>query len=238
MVCLTPEALVTFLNQLLSPLSEIIQEHEGAIDKYIGDSIMAFWNAPLDVENHPEKAARTALKMLETVDQLNASDAFGFKAGTTGLGNIQIGIGLNTGEGCVGNMGSDARFDYSVIGDTVNVASRIESSCKAVGWPLLLSEATAEQCPGFAMLEAGSIALKGKSKPAALYALVGDETLGQTENWKDLVKAHNKFRAAINRGDTGEARKLMAKCISLAPDGMDQFYEIMISSVPTAVAAE
>ncbi|MEM7463775.1 MAG: adenylate/guanylate cyclase domain-containing protein [Pseudomonadota bacterium] len=235
---LSPEELVTFLNRLLSPLSEVILQREGAIDKYIGDSIMAFWNAPMDVENHPEKAARAALIMLETVDRLNAEDAFGFKAENKGLGDVQIGIGLNTGEGCVGNMGSDARFDYSVIGDTVNVASRIESSCKAVGWPLLISQSTAEQCPGFAMLEAGSIALKGKSKPAALYALVGDEELGQTADWQELAGVHRKLLDACDTGNEAEARHLMKACLALAPFNMDQFYQNLLHTKFSPVAAQ
>ncbi len=126
---LTPEELVTFLNQLLSPLSEAILAREGAIDKYIGDSIMAFWNAPLDVDDHRRKAVRAALDMIAIVEELNRTDAFGFKAAGKGLDDIQIGIGLNSGDACVGNMGSMSRFNYSVVGDTVNVAARIESSC-------------------------------------------------------------------------------------------------------------
>ncbi|MGI9402326.1 MAG: CHASE2 domain-containing protein, partial [Rhizobiaceae bacterium] len=235
---LSPEELVTFLNKLLSPLSDVILKSEGAIDKYIGDSIMAFWNVPLDVEEHPRKAAIAALKMLETVDELNASDAFGFKADGKELGEIQIGIGLNTGEGCVGNMGSDARFDYSVIGDTVNVASRIESSCKAVGWPLLISQSTASQCSGFAMLEAGSIALKGKSKPELLFALVGDEELGQCTEWKQLSRVHAQLLDACNSGNQEQAHILKEKCLKIAPADMDDFYETLVRSRISEIAAQ
>ncbi|HSO48068.1 MAG TPA: adenylate/guanylate cyclase domain-containing protein, partial [Rhizobiaceae bacterium] len=149
---LSPQELVTFLNKLLSPLSDAILRHEGAIDKYIGDSIMAFWNAPLDVEDHPRKAARAALEMMERLKDLNARDEFGFHRPELGLGDVQIGIGLNSGEGCVGNMGSVNRFDYSVVGDTVNVAARIESTTKPAGWYILLSETTAAGCPDFAIL--------------------------------------------------------------------------------------
>jgi adenylate cyclase len=222
---LSPEELVNFLNKLLSPLSDIIQRHQGAIDKYIGDSIMAFWNAPLDVPDHPEKAARAALAMLESLKSLNRENAFGFHGEPLDIGDVQIGIGLSTGQGCVGNMGSASRFNYSVVGDTVNIAARIESSCKNVGWPILLSEATAAQCRGFALLEAGAISLKGKSRPAPLYALVGDETLGESQSWKDFQNLHGKFRKAIASGNIDAAENLRHECIEKSPLNLREFYE-------------
>lgn len=227
---LTPEQLVAFLNSLLSPLSETIQGHEGAIDKYIGDSIMAFWNAPLDVADHPRKAARAALAMLDAVQVLNRDDAFGFHSHHKGLGDVEIGIGLNTGQGCVGNVGSLNRFDYSVVGDTVNVAARIESSCKEIGWPVLLSHSTAQACDGFAMLKAGSIALKGKSEPAPLHALIGDETLAATEEWQELLQAHEALLDAIAAGQTDQARSLAQRCRMLSPVPLESFYSRLLEN--------
>ncbi|MFK5981037.1 MAG: adenylate/guanylate cyclase domain-containing protein [Rhizobiaceae bacterium] len=203
---LSPEELVTFLNKLLSPLSEIILEHEGAIDKYIGDSIMAFWNAPLDVADHPKKATIAALKMLEAMEKMNAEDAFGFKSANLNLGDIKIGIGICTGEGCVGNMGSHVRFDYSVIGDTVNVASRIESSCKTVGWPLLVSSSTANGCGDLALLEAGSIPLKGKSKPEPLFAVIGDADFVESEEFFEVERLHKATMSAKNSTEFASAK--------------------------------
>lgn len=235
---LSPEQLVAFLNQLLSPLSETIQRHEGAIDKYIGDSIMAFWNAPLDVEDHPRKAARAALAMLAKVAELNKSDAFGFGQAGLGLGDVEIGIGVNTGQGCVGNVGSDNRFDYSVVGDTVNVAARIESSCKAVGWPILISQSTAAGCPDFAMLEAGAIALKGKSEPAALFALVGDETLAATGDWQTLHGTHRRLLEALRKGDMRRVSRLKRDCLAAAPPELASFYEKLTAGSARVLAAE
>ena len=235
---LTPEELVTFLNKLLSPLSDAVLEREGAIDKYIGDSIMAFWNAPLDVDDHPKKAARTALEMIAIVEELNRTDAFGFHSSGKGLGDVHIGVGLNTGQSCVGNMGSTSRFNYSVVGDTVNVASRIESSCKAVGWPILISESTAEACEGFAFLEAGSIALKGKSQPAKLYALLGDETFAATENWRILSERHEAFLRALADGADSTAERLKQECLDVAPAGIEGFYENLMASGKARIAAE
>ncbi|MBL4890443.1 MAG: adenylate/guanylate cyclase domain-containing protein [Rhizobiaceae bacterium] len=219
---LSPEELVTFLNKLLSPLSEIILEHEGAIDKYIGDSIMAFWNAPLDVDDHPKKATIAALKMLEAMDKLNAEDAFGFKSADLNLGDVKIGIGICTGEGCVGNMGSNVRFDYSVIGDTVNVASRIESSCKTVGWPLLVSGSTARGCDSLALLEAGSIPLKGKSKPELLFAVIGDANFRESEKFRHVEGLHQATLSAKNKTAFAKAKAVYT---SETPERYDSFID-------------
>lgn len=230
---LAPQELVSFLNKLLSPMSEAILDHEGAIDKYIGDSIMAFWNAPLDVADHPRKAARAALDMMAVLKELNANDAFGFHGPELGLGDVQIGIGLNTGEGCVGNMGSTNRFDYSVVGDTVNVAARIESTTKPAGWTILLSQTTAAACSDFAILKGGSMPLKGKSLPATLYALIGDETLAKTADWQALLAAHQAFLEAL-ASDRAKAAILARKCRALAPVDLSAFYDAMTGTKKTA----
>ncbi len=228
---LAPQELVTFLNKLLSPLSDTILEHEGAIDKYIGDSIMAFWNAPLDVQDHPRKAAHAALQMLERLQALNKQDAFQFHTSRYHLGDVEIGIGLNTGEGCVGNMGSVSRFDYSVIGDTVNVAARIESSCKGVGWPILLSQSTADACTGMAILKAGIVELKGKSEPAPLYALVGDEDFAHSPMFRKLVPLHNNLIKELDRGKWKNCGKrasdIIEECIQIAPVEYAKLYSQM-----------
>ncbi len=226
---LNPQELVTFLNKLLSPLSEAILQHEGAIDKYIGDSIMAFWNAPLDVADHPRKAARAALLMMEVLDKLNKDDAFGFHAAPIALGDVQIGIGLNTGEGCVGNMGSTNRFDYSVVGDTVNVAARIESTTKPAGWPILLSESTAVACPDFAILKGGKMPLKGKSQPATLYALIGDEQMAATQQFQALLAAHDAFLEALATGK-GDPELLSARCLEISQVDLSAFHAALMES--------
>ncbi len=229
---LKPQELVTFLNKLLSPLSEAILAHEGAIDKYIGDSIMAFWNAPLDVADHPRKAARAALMMMEVLEKLNAQDEFGFHGPHIGLGDVQIGIGINTGEGCVGNMGSTNRFDYSVVGDTVNVAARIESTTKPAGWPILLSETTAFACPDFAILKGGKMPLKGKSQPATLYALVGDETMAASTPFKAFLASHNAFLSALESGAT-DAVQLSQQCRDISPVDIGAFHDALIEAGPS-----
>lgn len=222
---LTPTDLVAFLNALLSPLSDEIQAHSGTIDKYIGDSIMAFWNAPMDVDDHAAKACRTALEMVRIVDRLNAEDAFHFRERGLPTQSVRIGVGLNTGEACVGNMGSSRRFNYSVIGDAVNVAARIESSCKAVGADCVVSEDTARAAKGFAFLEAGAIPLKGKSVPIRLFALVGDPDYAAGDEFQALSQAHAAMVAAIDAGDREAARAGLAACRKQAPERLADVYE-------------
>lgn len=208
---LNPQELVSFLNKLLSPLSKVIQQNDGAIDKYIGDSIMAFWNAPLDVERHAEKSCVSALQMLSSLDDMNHKDAFGFEQ--NGLDKVEIGIGINLGDGCVGNMGSASRFDYSVIGDTVNIAARLESESKNVGWPILVSKTTMLACPNFAFLDAGKLWLKGKSEKQNVYALLGDEAFLKSDTFKDLVEKHKNLVDAISSKNASNIKKFRKKSL-------------------------
>jgi adenylate cyclase len=152
------------------------------------------------------------------------------------LGDVHIGIGLNSGPSCVGNMGSNSRFNYSVIGDAVNVASRIETSCKQVGWPILLSQTTATACKSMALLEAGSIALKGKAQPATLYALVGDEALARTKEWQALERLHVKLIEERTRGSArAEIERLVNACLAVAPVDLSAFY---YSFMPSPIIEE
>jgi adenylate cyclase len=202
---LTPTALVAFLNKLLTGLSRHIIESDGTLDKFIGDSIMAFWNAPVDVEEHAARAARCALKMRETLREMN-------EAGSLGLDRqVGIGIGINTGVACVGEIGAENRFNYSAVGDSVNTTARIESMCKEFGFDILVTGATAQRLPGFALLEAGSRSLKGKSTQTDIFLLVGDETLARSPGFEALKRAHGEFLAALLHGKVDELSELAEK---------------------------
>jgi adenylate cyclase len=207
---LSPTALVSFLNKLLSGLSRHVMATEGTLDKFIGDSIMAFWNAPVDVAGHPAKAARCALAMRETLREMNDRNAFG-------LGRpIAIGIGINTGIACVGNMGAESRFNYSAVGDAVNTTARIESASKEVAFDILVSATVAEKLQDFALLDAGSYALKGKSERARLFLLLGDGKLAQTPEFQHLREVHAKLFAALPGAPAARAKILRAKAIKTA----------------------
>jgi adenylate cyclase len=220
---LTAAELVDFMNHLLTPLADAIQAELGTIDKFIGDAIMAFWNAPLDIKDHPVRACRAALRMRAVLNDLNARDAFGF--GPRGLANVRIGIGVNTGEACVGNMGSERRFNYSAMGDVVNTTSRIESNTKLLGLDIVLSDDTARAAPGFAMLEAGELLMKGKSRPVKLYALVGDEEVAASTEFKELAFHHAQLVDAIAKSQPAEAAKALEQCRNLGGALLSRFYD-------------
>ena len=173
-----PQGLTTLMNRLLTPLSNAIIEHSGTIDKYMGDAIMAFWNAPLDVEHHAAQACHAAIAMQRKLDDLNGTMATEAKAAGRPHAAVEIGIGLNTGDCIVGNMGSDIRFDYSVLGDPVNLASRLEGQTKYYGVNIIVGETTAANVGAeFALVELDLIRVKGKTEPQRIYALMGDHVM-------------------------------------------------------------
>jgi adenylate cyclase len=208
---LSPVALVGFLNDLLGRLSDDVIAGQGTIDKYIGDSVMAFWNAPVDVPDHRLKACRVALQMRASMLRFNQQLADTQTDDLGAVGPISIGIGLSSGEACVGNMGSQRRFDYSVIGDTVNVASRVESACKQVAFDILLAGSTTAGAAGMAVLEAGAVSVKGKSEPVAIHVLVGDETVAESAEFMALAAAHATLLRVLRDGCDGEAELSRAK---------------------------
>ncbi|WP_312362275.1 adenylate/guanylate cyclase domain-containing protein [Ensifer sp.] len=219
---LAPTDVVAFLNTLLDALSRHVIANEGTLDKFIGDSIMAFWNAPVDVADHPRKALRAALGMRETLARLNADDAFGFGA----TQDVGIGIGIHTGLACVGNMGAETRFNYSAVGDTVNIAARIEAACKEVSFDILVSEATAQAVPDCALLEAGALGLKGKTTRTRLFAVAGDEGVSSSPAFAELQRLHARLvenlraRASSSRS-LANAAKLKAAAVT---PGLVPFY--------------
>lgn len=220
---LTPTAVVQFLNTLLDALSRHVVGNEGTLDKFIGDSIMAFWNAPVDVSDHAAKALRAALAMRETLAELNARDAFGFGSAE----QVRIGIGIHTGLACVGNMGAKTRFNYSAVGDAVNVAARLESCCKDVGFDILISDSTARMQSGAALLEAGAVPLKGKSSRTQIFAVVGDKKVAASSEFGALHLVHEDVMSAL-RGRSRNSRKLIGAAklagVQVLP-GLTGFYE-------------
>ncbi|MBI5971030.1 MAG: adenylate/guanylate cyclase domain-containing protein [Deltaproteobacteria bacterium] len=164
---LPPEKLVTLLNEYLNPMTTIVLEEEGMLDKYIGDAIMALFNAPLSTPDHPKRACNVAVKMIAMLKDLNV------KWGGLGYPHIDIGIGVNSGEAVVGNIGSELRYDYTGIGDTVNLASRLEGMNKVYGTSIVVSEFThASVKDAFLFRELDLVRVKGKYKPVAVYELM------------------------------------------------------------------
>ncbi len=218
--------LTHFLNSFLTPMTDIIRGTDGTVDKYIGDAIMAFWNAPIDDPAHAEHACRAALAMRTELVRLN--DRWREQAAAQGqpFQQVKIGIGLNTGECCVGNLGSVQQLNYSVIGDDVNLCSRLEGQTKAYGVDIVIGEKTAAEAPAFATLELDLIRVKGKTKPVHIYALVGDETAAIDPAFSALTVQHDAMLAAYRAQNWPEARARLATCRERAPDLMRGFYEL------------
>jgi adenylate cyclase len=208
-----PQGLTRLINRLLTPLTKCILDREGTIDKYMGDCIMAFWNAPLDVENHAHHACDSALAMRQALDVLNTERLAEAKRDNEPFLPLNIGIGINCGDCLVGNMGSDQRFDYSVLGDAVNLASRLEGQSKNYGVDIVLGEEVAKRVENdFATLELDLIAVKGKSEAVHIFALLGDGKLCQTDAFRNCVTLHKSMLAAYRQQQWQEAENLIAQC--------------------------
>lgn len=167
-----PEGLTQLINKFLTPMTEVILSHKGTIDKYMGDAIMAFWNAPLDDPDHAKNACLAALEMQDALKALNIRLAEEHNKSNGDFTPLNIGIGLNTGDCVVGNMGSQLRFNYSVLGDAVNLASRLEGQTKTYGVPIIIGEETYQSAPEFGVIELDLIAVKGKQEATRIFTLV------------------------------------------------------------------
>ncbi|MFH1064551.1 MAG: adenylate/guanylate cyclase domain-containing protein [Candidatus Woesearchaeota archaeon] len=181
---LSPEQLVALLNEYLTEMTNIILKHNGVVDKYMGDAIMAFWNAPLDQPKHAERACLTCLDMEDKLKELQK------KWTEEGVPPLEIGIGLNTGQAVVGNMGSFDRFDYTAMGDTVNLGSRLESINKQYGTRIIISESTKNKVADlpFVVRKLDQVMVKGKKEPITIYELVSTEE--NAKKWYSDVIAH------------------------------------------------
>ncbi len=205
------EGLTRLINGFLTPMTEVILSHQGTIDKYMGDCIMAFWNAPLDDAEHALHATRAALAMLTALEGLNARLEDEASAEDRPHRPIHIGIGLNTGEVCVGNMGSEQRFDYSALGDDVNLASRLEGQCKTYGVSVVLGERTAAALrERMALLELDQIRVKGKTRPVRVFTVLGDAAVRDSPAFRALSPAHETLLAAYRRRDWDAAEAALA----------------------------
>src|SRR5215468_5967759 len=208
-----PQGLTSLMNRLLTPLTNTIIDHDGTVDKYIGDAVMAFWNAPLDVLHHELSACTAALAMLDNVQVLNRQRQE--ETASTGQPFLpfRIGIGLNTGRCVVGNLGSDLRFNYSVLGDPVNVASRLEGQTKYYGVPIILGSRTAEKAKEkFALLELDLIAVKGKTEPETIYALLGRDDIASDARFQELRKLYSTMLYCYRSRDWEGAREAVELC--------------------------
>ncbi|MBN1223468.1 MAG: adenylate/guanylate cyclase domain-containing protein, partial [Candidatus Aminicenantes bacterium] len=213
---LTPEELVNLLNEYLSEMTDIILDSGGTLDKYEGDAIIAFWNAPLDLPDHSLRACRAALECQKRLGELRPhfEDRYGH--------GLTMRIGLNTGPAVVGNMGSRRRFDYTAMGDTINLASRLEGACKQYGVPILIGEKTYVHIrEAVAAREVDLIRVVGKSQPVRVYEILGmHEDLPHSR-----LEAIELYHRALNlyRGRQWDEALLLFQ--KLSDDSLSRMYE-------------
>jgi len=211
------QGLTQIMNRYMTAMTAKIIENNGTLDKYIGDAQMAFWNAPLDEPNHAKMAVKTALEMMESLD------AFNKEIEKEGIPAFGMGLGINTGTVVVGNMGSSQRFDYTCLGDSVNLASRLEGQSKPYGVKMVLGSDTAEQVKDeYPVIELDCIAVKGKKEGVKIFTLATYH--------EDHYKLHKKYLKAYYDGnwDEGGAIFLAKQLTKTSPPEMRQYYANMI----------
>ncbi len=226
---LTPHQIIRFLIAFLTPMCDVLLGRKATVDKFIGDAILAFWNAPLDDREQHANAARAALEMLQRLEELNRTMPAGSEPWP---GEVKIGIGLNAGPCCVGNMGSAQRLSYTLIGDTVNLASRLEGLTKYYGVRILIGSALESQLSGFAILPVDRVRVVGRDAIETVYTLLGDEALVADADWQELATDHLAMFAAYQGQRWGEATALMEKSAAAAQrHGLDKLHQLIAGRI-------
>jgi adenylate cyclase len=215
------QGLTKIMNRYMTAMTSKILENNGTLDKYIGDAQMAFWNAPLDDKEHALNAVKTALDMLKDLETFNATIA------AEGIPPFGMGLGINTGHVVVGNMGSDQRFDYTCLGDAVNLASRLEGQSKPYGVKLVLGPKTAEYIKNhYYILELDEIAVKGKTQGVKIYTIIDSNSINQAYR-----VTHDDFLRIYREGDWNRAL-LYLKTLENAFNGqLKEYYRMMTERV-------
>ncbi|CAA7617205.1 Adenylate cyclase [Candidatus Terasakiella magnetica] len=219
---LAPQELTVLMNAFLSPMTHVIHDYRGTIDKYMGDAIMAFWGAPLHDDDHAKHAILAALQMVQTMDDLR-EEFIG-----RGWKPIKVGIGLNTGTMNVGNMGSDFRMAYTVLGDAVNLGSRVESLTKQYGVNLMITEFTQAQVPGLISREIDLVRVKGKNEPVRLFEPLGFEGDADAETLARLSR-HQAALALFRQQKWDEAESTFGQLAKEEPGRM--IYKVYLDRI-------
>ena len=207
---LTPQEIVTLLNRYFTPMTALVRAHSGTLDKFIGDALMAYWNAPLDVPDHPVKAVEAALRMREALPLLNERLLAELNL------EIHIGIGVHTGKAFVGNMGTADFVNYTLIGDNVNLASRLESLCPQYGVDIVVSGAVREACGNaFAFQRLDTIRVKGKRQPVIIHLPLRPQ---EAEERREELAAWEEAREKYAAGDFAGADALLASLSEAFPE--------------------
>ena len=226
------QGLTKIMNRYMTAMTKKILENDGTLDKYIGDAQMAFWNAPLDNTKHCKDAVKAALEMLGNLKEFNDEIT---KEGTPAFG---MGIGINTGVVVVGNMGSEQRFDYTCLGDAVNLASRLEGQSKNYGVLIVLGPTTAERLDNeYFTIELDCIAVKGKKEGVTIYTVFYNPDQGAMPEWIMARDTHNEMLTAYRRQEWKKAVQLVNELKGEFDGNMDHYYELWLERVEEMASA-
>ena len=230
-----PQGLTHLINRLLTPLTNVILENNGAIDKYMGDCIMAFWNAPLDNDKHAFDATTSSVAMIAALQALNDVRKGEAAAAGEKFLPLKVGIGINSGDAVVGNMGSEQRFDYSVLGDSVNLAARLEGQTRTYDVGVLIGEETAKELDvnTTPFLELDSIKVKGKAEAVAVFAVL---TVPPTD-FTAIRAKHNAMLQAYRGQNWDAAKTLIAELHKETDAEMHNYYNVMLERIDEYAAA-
>ena len=207
---LDPKQLTQMINEFLTPMTRILHEHRGTIDKYMGHAIMAFWGAPLRDENHAQNALNAAMQMKAAIANINV------KFAKNGWSGIKMDFGLNTGNMVVGNMGSSFRMACTVMGDSVNLGSRIEGLTKYYGVDIIVSEFVKAQTPNMCYRELHLVLVKGKDKPLAIYEPIGTAD-SLTKEALESLTLHHEILQSYRASNWALAEKQLANLTEMKP---------------------
>jgi adenylate cyclase len=220
------QGLTKIMNRYMTAMTKKILENNGTLDKYIGDAQMAFWNAPLDETKHCKDAVKSALEMLVSLEEFNK------EIGAEGIPAFGMGIGINTGVVVVGNMGSDQRFDYTCLGDSVNLASRIEGQSKNYGVKIVLGPTTAERVgDDYFTIELDCIAVKGKKEGVTIYTVLYNTNAGSMPEWIMAREQHNDMLAAYRAQKWTTAATMAMELKGEFDEHMDHYYDLWLDRI-------
>ena len=228
---LRPEELVATVNTLLSACSAGILSKGGTIDKFIGDAVMAFWNAPIAQNDHQYLASLAALDIQNKISEFNTDKINQERLKPHNLWPVSVRVGLATGSAIVGNMGSLERFDYSVLGETVNLASRAEGLCKKIGHNIVIAGQIQPKTKSLAILGAGAVVVRGKKTKTAIHIVLGDEVLAASPDYQSFSNSYELIAEELRISKNGRIRANLIKQAKIDHPSQSQFLEKLESRI-------
>ena len=222
-----PQGLTKLINRFITPMTDMIMQRKGTIDKYMGDCIMAFWNAPMEDEDHAKHGCDSALAMFAALEGINDDVRREAEEEGRKYFPLNVGIGVNSGDVVVGNMGSDQRFDYSVLGDAVNLSARLEGQSKNYGVGIVVGGETVNLVPDdFAFIELDLIAVKGKVEAVRIFTLLGAiEVLGDPD-YQAFQAKHVEMIDSYRGQEWARAKELLKECRAIETYDLGVLYDL------------